>query len=44
MTAKVLGTKKDPFSVNVLENNAKNYIFHPYISFNISFNNITCHI
>ena len=28
MTAKILGTKKDPFSVNVLVNNAKKYIFH----------------
>ena len=34
MTAKILGTKKDPFSVYVLVNNAKKYIFHPYISFN----------
>ena len=31
MTAKILGTKKDPFSVNVLENYAVKYIFHPYI-------------
>ena len=37
MTAKILGTKKDPFSVNVHENYTKKYIFHPYISFNISF-------
>ena len=37
MTAKILGTRKDPFSVNVLENNAEKYIFYPYISFNISF-------
>ena len=44
MTAKILGTKKDLFSVNVLENNAKKYIFHPYISFNISFYSITCQI
>ena len=35
MTAKILGTKKDPFSVNALEIYAKKYIFHPYISFNI---------
>ena len=44
MTAKILGTKKDPFSVNALENYAMKYIFHPYISFNIRFNSITCHI
>ena len=44
MTAKILGTKKEPFSVNVLENNATKYIFRPYISFNISFYNITCHL
>ena len=37
MTAKILGTKKDPFSVNVHENYAKKYILHPYISINISF-------
>ena len=37
MTANILGTKNDPTSVNVLENNAKRYIFQPYISFNISF-------
>ena len=37
MTAKILDTKKDPISVKVLENNAKRYIFQPYISFNISF-------
>ena len=29
MTAKIVGTKKDPFSVNALENYAKKYIFHP---------------
>ena len=44
MTAKILGTKKDPFSVNVLENNAEKYIYYPYISFNISFFSKTCHI
>ena len=44
MTAKILGTKKDPFSVNAIENYAKEYIFHPYISFNIGFYSITCHI
>ena len=33
MTAKMLGTKMDPFSVNALENYAKKCIFHPYISF-----------
>ena len=37
MTAKILGTKKDHFSVNVLENYAMKYIFHPDISFNIRF-------
>ena len=35
MTAKILGTKKDPFSVNAFENYAKEYIFHPCITFNI---------
>ena len=44
MTAKILGTKKDPFSVNALENYAMKYIFHPYISFNIRVYSITCHI
>ena len=44
MVAKILGTKKDPFSVNALENYAMKYIFHPYISFNIRFYSITCHI
>ena len=44
MTAKILGTEKDPFSVNALENYAKKYIFHPYISFNIRFYSIQCHI
>ena len=44
MTAKILGTKKDPFSVNVHEKYTKKYIFDPYISFNISFYSITCHI
>ena len=44
MTAKILGTEKDPFSVNALENYAKKYIFHPYISFNIRFYSIKCHI
>ena len=44
MTAKILGTEKDPFSVNVLENYAKKYIFHPYISFNIRFYGIKCHL
>ena len=29
MTAKIWGTKKDPFSVNFLENNAEKYIFYP---------------
>ena len=43
MTAKILGTEKDPFSVNTLENYAKKYIFHPYISF-IRFYSIKCHI
>ena len=28
MTAKILGTKKDLFSVNALENYAKKYVFH----------------
>ena len=37
MTAKILGTEKDPFLVNALENYAKKYISHPYISFNIFF-------
>ena len=41
MTAKSLGTKKDPFSVNAIENYAKKYIFHPYISFNIRFYSIS---
>ena len=31
MTAKILGIKKDPIAVNVLENNAKRYIFQPFI-------------
>ena len=44
MIAKILGTEKDPVSVNALENYAKKYIFHPYISFNIRFYCITCHI
>ena len=44
MTGKNLGTKKDPFSVNVLEKNVEKYIFYPYISFNISFYSKTCHI
>ena len=44
MIAKILGTTKDPFSVNVLENYARKYTFHPYISFNIRFYSITCHI
>ena len=44
MTAKILGTKKDPFSVNVLESYAKKYIFHAYISFNIRFYSKPCHI
>ena len=44
MTAKILGTNKDLFSVNALENYANKYIFHPYISCNIRFYNITCHI
>ena len=28
MTAKIIGTKKDPFSVNALENYAVKYICH----------------
>ena len=44
MTAKILGTEKDPFSVNALENCAKKYISHPYISFNIRIYSIKCHI
>ena len=44
MTAKILGIKKNPISVNVLENNVKRYIFQPYISFNVSFNSMICHI
>ena len=44
MIAKILGTEKDPVSVNALENYAKKYIFHPYISFSIRFYCITCHI
>ena len=44
MTAKILDTKKDPISINALENNAKRYIFQPYILFNISFYSMTCHI
>ena len=33
MTAKILGTNKDLFSVNALENYANKYIFHmPYLS------------
>ena len=44
MTAKILGTEKDPCSVNALENYAKKYIFHPNISFNIRFYSIKCHI
>ena len=28
MTAKILGTKKDLFSVNDLENYARKYVFH----------------
>ena len=37
MTAETLGTKKDPFLVNAVENYAKKYILHPYLSFNIHF-------
>ena len=37
MIAKILGIKKDPFSVNALGNYANKYILHPYISFNIRF-------
>ena len=44
MVAKILGTKKDPFSVNALECYAMKYIFHPYVSFNIRFYSIICHI
>ena len=44
MTAKILGTEKDPLSANALENYAKKYIFHPYISFNIRVYSIKCHI
>ena len=44
MTAKILGTKKDPFSEYTLENYAKKYLFHPYIAFTIRFYSITCHI
>ena len=44
MTAKILGTKKDPFSENALENYSMKYIFHPFISFNIRVYSITCHI
>ena len=44
MTAKILGIKKDPFSVYTLENFVKKYLFHPYISFTIRFYSITCHI
>ena len=44
MAAKILGTKKDPFSVNALENYDTKYIFHPYLSFNIRFYSLTCHI
>ena len=44
MTAKILGTKKDPFSEYTLENYVRKYLFHPYISFTIRFYSITCHI
>ena len=44
MTAKILGTIKDPFSEYSLENYVKKYLFHPYISFTIRFYSITCHI
>ena len=44
MTAKILGTKKGPFSVYTLENYVKKYLFRPYISFTIRFYSITCHI
>ena len=46
MTAKILGTEKDPCTLNALENYAKKYIFQPYISFNVMFlfYSITCHI
>ena len=44
MTAKILGTKKDLFSVYALDNYAKKYLFHPNISFTIRFYSITWYI
>ena len=44
MTAKILGTKKDLFSVYTLDNYAKKYLFHPNISFTIRFYSITWYI